>query len=229
MAGKHVLVVEDEKDIRELLRFNLAREGYRVTTAATGEEALRLARGRLPDLIVLDLMLPGIDGREVCRALKKDPRTENIPIVMVTAKGEESDIVAGLELGADDYVTKPFGMEELKARVRKVLGRRARPVVEARTTALRIHDIVIDPGRHEVLVSGRPVELTFTEFRLLQLLAQRPGWVFTRDQIVNAIRGEEYPVTERSVDVHVVALRRKLGEAGRDLETVRGVGYRFRE
>jgi two-component system alkaline phosphatase synthesis response regulator PhoP len=228
MAGKHILIVEDERDIRDLLKFNLTKDGYRVSAAATGEEGLKLARSGRPDLILLDLMLPGIDGREVCRDLKRDAQTADIPIIMVTAKEKESDIVAGLELGADDYITKPFGMEELKARVRKVLGRQARPAVDEHVM-IRTHDLVIDPGRHEVQVGGQPVTLTFTEFRLLQLLAGRPGWVFTRGQIVNAVRGEEYPVTERSVDVQIVGLRKKLGDAGRLIETVRGVGYRFKD
>jgi len=228
MAGKHILVVEDEEDIRELLRHNLAKDGYTVSVAATGEEGLRRARAETPDAVLLDLMLPGVDGLEVCRALKRDKKTEKIPIVMVTAKGEEADIVAGLELGADDYITKPFSPKVLVARLRAVLRRRARPPA-APDSVLRVRTITIDPGRHEVKVGEKPVELTFTEFRLLQLLAGRPGWVFTRYQIVNAIRGDDYIVTDRAVDVQVVGLRRKLGRAGEYIETVRGIGYRFKE
>jgi len=174
MAAKHILIVEDEKDIRDLLKFNLTKDGYRVSAAATGEEGLKLARSSRPDLILLDLMLPGIDGREVCRDLKREAQTGDIPIIMVTAKEKESDIVAGLELGADDYITKPFGMEELKARVRKVLGRQARRKFD-QEAVIRANEIVIHPGRHEVQVGGERIALTFTEFRLLQLLAGRQG------------------------------------------------------
>ena len=228
MAKGSILVVEDEDDIRELLRYNLAKEGYQVTGTASGEEALKSVKISFPDLILLDLMLQGIDGLEVCRVLKGEARSRHIPIIMLTAKGEEADIVAGLELGADDYVTKPFSPRVLLARVRAVL-RRRRVETPAETAPLKIHELVIHPGRHEVLVGGRPLDLTATEFRLLHLLARRPGWVFTRAQIVNEIRGEDYPVTERAVDVQVVGLRKKLGPCGGYLETVRGIGYRFKE
>ena len=228
MAKKSILVVEDEDDIRELLRYNLAKEGYQVTGSASGEEALKAVKAARPDLMVLDLMLPGMDGLEVCRSLKQDPQTRNLPIVMLTAKGEEADIVAGLELGADDYITKPFSLRVLLARLRAVLRRRSAPS-PSETTTITIHEIVIHPGRHEVLVAGRPVDLTATEFRLLKLLARRPGWVFTRSQIVNEIHGDDYPVTERAVDVQMVSLRKKLGPCGKYLETVRGIGYRFKD
>ena len=228
MPKEKILVVDDEEDILELLRFNLSREAYQVLCAVSGEEALRLVPSEIPSLIVLDLMLPGIDGLEVTRRLKNDPKAKSIPIVMLTAKGEEADIVTGLELGADDYITKPFSPRILVARVRAVLRRKVKgPVEEA--SAFQIHDLVIHPGRHEVLVSGEPVQLTFTEFAILNYLARRPGWVFTRFQIVDAVRGEDYPVTDRSVDVQIVGLRRKLGPAGKFIETVRGVGYRFKE
>jgi two-component system phosphate regulon response regulator PhoB len=173
-------------------------------------------------------MLPGLDGLSVCKRLKQDPRTKEIPIVMVTAKGEESDIVAGLELGAEDYVTKPFSPKVLIARVRTVLRRMEKGAVGEDET-ISIHDLVIHPGRHEVLVDGKPVDLTYTEFRVLHYLARRPGWVFTRYQIVDAVHGQDYPVTERSVDVQIAGLRKKLGHAGQYIDTVRGVGYRFRE
>ena len=228
MARQTILVVEDESDILELITVNLAREGWRVVGAATGEEALESVRAEAPDLVVLDLMLPGLDGLEVCRLLRSDPRTAAVPVVMLTAKGEEADIVRGLELGADDYVTKPFSPKVLAARVRSVLRRRAE-AAQRDGDVLKIQDLVIHPGRHEVLVRGEPVELTAGEFRLLQFLARRPGWVFTRSQIVQAVRGDGYPVTERAVDVQVFGLRRKLGDAESCIETVRGVGYRFRE
>jgi two-component system, OmpR family, alkaline phosphatase synthesis response regulator PhoP len=228
MAKEKILVVEDDEDILELLRYNLAKEGYDLVTAETGEEGLKQAFASLPHLICLDLMLPGMDGLEVCKRLKQDPRTENVPIVMVTAKGEEADIVAGLELGADDYVTKPFSPRVLIARVRSVLRRKKRETV-SESDSLRIGILAIHPGRHEVLVDGKPLDLTYTEFKLLHLLARRPGWVFTRYQIVDSVRGQNYPVTERSVDVQVAGLRKKLGSAAEYIETVRGIGYRFRE
>ena len=228
MPKEKILVVDDEEDILELLRFNLSREGCQVFCALSGEEALRLVRTEIPDLVVLDLMLPGIDGLEVTRRLKSDPNTKHLPIVMLTAKGEEADIVTGLELGADDYVTKPFSPRILVARVRAVLRRNAKEAPEE-TSVIRIHDLIIDPRRHEVLVNGEPVVLTFTEFGVLNYMARRPGWVFTRFQIVDAVKGEDYPVTDRSVDVQIVGLRKKLGPAGNYIETVRGVGYRFKE
>ena len=230
-AREKVLVVEDEEDILELIRYNLEREGYRVTGVATGEEGLRAVTREHPDLVVLDLMLPGIDGIEVCRRLKADPHTKHLPVVMVTAKGDEADVVAGLELGADDYLTKPFSPKVLVARIRAVVRRRAQEGAKDATEPIRRGDLLIHPGRREVLVGGSRValDLTFTEFNVLQMLAARPGWVFTRAQIVDAVRGHDYHVTERSVDVHVVGLRRKLGALGELVETVRGVGYRFRE
>lgn len=228
MAREQIMVVDDEESILELVAYNLTRDGYRVTCLATGEAALERARSELPDLIVLDLMLPGVDGLEVCKRLKSDAATSHIPIVMLTAKGEDADIVVGLELGADDYVTKPFSPKVLVARLRAVLRRKARKL-PGEAEVVKVHELVISPGRREVLAKGKPVELTNTEFRLLHLLARRPGWVFTRGQIIDALRGVGYPVTDRSVDVHVVGLRRKLGLSGRCLETVRGVGYRFRE
>jgi two-component system alkaline phosphatase synthesis response regulator PhoP len=228
MAKENILVVEDEEDILELVRYNLNKEGYRVTGVLSGEEGLKAARSHPPDLIILDLMLPGMDGLTVCRELKQDARTRDLPVIILTAKGEEADIVAGLELGADDYVTKPFSPRVLLARLRAVLRRRrAEPPGEG--DVLEIHQMVIHPGRHEVLVQGRPVDLTATEFRLLAFLARRPGWVFTRSQIVQGVQGEDYAVTERAVDVQIVGLRKKLGEAGQYIETVRGVGYRLKE
>lgn len=228
MAKEKILVIEDEEDIQELLAYNLSREGYQVLPAVNGEEGFRLAKNKLPDLILLDLMLPGMDGLEICRQLKKEPKTQAIPVLMLTAKSGEADIVTGLEMGADDYLPKPFSPRVLLARIRTVLRRKKLPG-EPAAEILKIHDLLIDPGRHQVTVKNKPVDLTITEFRLLSLLAGRPGWVFSRYQIVDGIKGEDYPVTERAVDVQVVGLRRKLGQAGRYIETVRGVGYRFKE
>lgn len=230
MAKKHILVVEDEEDILALLHYNLVREGFRVSLAGTGEEGLDIIAEDPPDLVVLDLMLPGMDGLQVCRTLKENADTRNIAVVMVTAKGEETDVVAGLELGADDYVTKPFSPKILIARIRSVLRRREsadEPAIEQ--AVVHIDELMIHPGRNQVTVTGVPVDLTFTEFRVLHLLASRPGWVFTRYQIVNAVRGDDYSVTDRAVDVQIVGLRKKLGLYGSYIETVRGVGYRFKD
>ena len=228
MAKEKILVVDDEEDILELVQYNLTKEGYKIICAMSGEEALKKASREAIDLIVLDLMLPGIDGLEVTRKLKDNAKTRNIPIVMLTAKGEESDIVTGLELGADDYITKPFSPRILTARVRAVIRRRVGLPVEDESV-IHIHDLEIHSGRRSVKAGGEPVELTYTEFQVLYILARRPGWVFTRAQIVDAVRGEDYPVTDRSVDVQIVGLRKKLGIHGKYIETVRGVGYRFRE
>ncbi len=223
---KKILAIDDEEDLLELLRFNLTRDGYNVVCAESGEEALEKVAASAVDLILLDLMLPGIDGLDVARALKKDNRTRKIPIIMLTAKGEEADIVAGLELGADDYITKPFSPRVLAARIKAVL-RRNEKNSETASNITRIHELIIDSSRHEVRAGGSRVDLTFTEFQVLKYLADNPGWVFTRSQIVDTVRGDGYAVTDRSVDVQVVGLRKKLGEYGKYIETVRGVGYRF--
>ena len=228
MAKEVILVVEDEEDIQELIRYNLAREGYQTVSAMSGEDALNSIDNKLPDLILLDLMLPGIDGLEICRRLKADGKTSHIPIIMVSARGEEADVVTGLELGADDYITKPFSPRVLMARIKAVL-RRKSGEEKNEETVLNVSGMLIHPGRREIVIDGKRVDLTYTEFQLLHLLARRRGWVFTRYQIVNAIKGEDYPVTDRSVDVQIVGLRKKLGEYGKLIETVRGVGYRFRE
>jgi two-component system phosphate regulon response regulator PhoB len=203
MAHERILVVEDEQEIRELLRYNLTKEGYLVQCAASGEEAVRQARRDHPDLIVLDLMLPGMDGLEVCRTLKGDPATRAIAIVILTAKGDEPDVVSGLELGADDYVPKPFSPRVLIARIRAVL-RRASSDPPPGEGAVAVDGLVVHPGRHEVLVEGRPVHLTPTEFRLLHVLAGRPGWVFTRYQLADAVHEGDSLVTDRSIDVQIV-------------------------
>jgi two-component system alkaline phosphatase synthesis response regulator PhoP len=228
LSVRQILVVDDEEDLLELVRYNLSKEGYRVECVATGEEALKAARRQPPDLMVLDLMLPAVDGLEVCRRLKADPKTRDIPIIMLTAKGEESDMVAGLERGADDYIAKPFSPRVLTARVRALLRRQESLRQAELETTIDVRELSIHPGRHEVTLAGEPIELTYTEFALLQFLAKRPGWAYTRMQIVDAVKGEDYPVTERSVDVQVAGLRKKLGAFGSYIETVRGVGYRFR-
>jgi len=226
--AQRILIVEDDEDIQELLSYNLELEGYKVDKVASGDKALQRVQADPPNMILLDLMLPGIGGLDVCRRLKEDVRTRNIPVVMVTAKGEEADVVTGLELGADDYVSKPFRPRELVARVKAVLRRGSRAAADNQAV-VEIGGLRIDPGRREVQVKGKRVDLTFTEFEVLRFLAQRPGWVFTRYQIVDAVRGENYPVTDRSVDVQIVGLRKKLGRAASCIETVRGIGYRFRD
>ncbi len=228
MADELILVVEDEEDIQELLEYTLLNSGYRVDVTDRGEEALELVRENGPSLMVLDLMLPGLDGLEVCRRLKGDETTSSLPVIILTAKGEEEDIIAGFEAGADDYITKPFSPKVLGARVAAVLRRAGdhRPDAEG---ALTFAEIRIHPGRHEVHIDEQPVSLTHTEFRILHFLASRPGWVFSRTQIVRAVHGEDYPVTGRSVDVQVASLRKKLGAAAQHITTVRGVGYKLGE
>ena len=220
-------MIEDDTDIRELIKYNLIREGYQVVESADGYEGLQLARSKSFDLVLLDLMLPGINGLEICKSLRSDANTAALPIVMVTAKGEESEIVLGLELGADDYVVKPFSPRVLVSRVRAVLRRRQKSAATLENDPIKIDDLEIHVGRREVVVGGRPVTLTFTEFQILRLLAAKPGWVFTRYQIVDSVKGDDYPVTDRSVDVQIVGLRKKLGRYGKYIETIRGVGYRF--
>lgn len=230
MVKGRILVVDDEQDIRDLVKYNLEKEGFDISPVTTGEEAIQIARKIKPDLILLDLMLPGLDGLEVCKILKQEKETSEIPVIMLTAKGEESDVVTGLEIGADDYISKPFSPNVLIARVRAMMRRKKQAaLLDTGKEIIRIHDLVIDPGRYLVTYMDKQINLTYTEFRLLQILADRPGWVFTRFQIVDELRGEDYPVTERSVDVQIVGLRKKLGEGGDYIETVRGVGYRFRE
>jgi len=228
MAKEHILVVDDEEDILELVQYNLVREGYQVKGALSGEEALKKVAKESFDLIVLDLMLPGIDGLEVAKQLRNDKKNQHVPIVMLTAKGEEADVVSGLELGADDYVTKPFSPRILIARIRAVLRRKAK-APEDDSAVISIRGLEIHPGRRTVSTEDGPIDLTYTEFQVLTILARRPGWVFTRSQIVDGVRGSDYPVTDRSVDVQIVGLRKKLGSYGKFVETVRGVGYRFKE
>ncbi len=224
-----ILVVEDEPDILEVIAYNLTREGFRVLTARDGESGFRQAREELPDALVLDLMLPGIDGLEVCRRLRADDVTRSLPIMMVTAKGEEADVVVGLGIGADDYVAKPFSPRELVARVRALLRRSEAQSARVDCDRLEFSGVIIDRSRHEVLVHGEPVTFTPTELRLLHFLALHPGRVLTRDQILSRAIGEHAVVLDRNIDVHVRAIRKKLGAERERLETVRGVGYRFRD
>jgi len=228
MSKERILVVDDEEDILELVRFNLSREGHEVICAASGEKALEILKSKPVDLMVLDLMLPGMDGFTVAKRVKSDPRIKHLPIVMLTARGSESDVVTGLQLGAEDYVTKPFSPRVLVARIQKVLRRIADAPVEEKDLIQR-DDLIIDVRKHEVTINGSPVNLTYTEFEVLVLLAGRPGWAFSRSQIVDSVRGYNYPVTDRSVDVQIVGLRRKLRSCGRYIQTVRGVGYRFKD
>ncbi|SHJ17592.1 two component transcriptional regulator, winged helix family [Malonomonas rubra DSM 5091] len=226
---KTVLVVEDEEDILALLHFNLVKAGYQVECASDGEEGLRKIAEKQPDLILLDLMLPGIGGLDICRQLRLEEATAKLPIIMLTARGEEADVVQGLELGADDYMTKPFSIKVLLARIQTVLRRNSEEDIVKPGEEIVCGELQIHPGRNTVKVAGDNVDLTYTEFRVLVALASRPGWVFTRYQIVNAVRGEDYAVTDRAVDVQIAGLRKKLGVCGSYIETVRGVGYRFRE
>jgi len=228
-AKKTILVVDDEKDIVEMMQFNLQRNGYGVITAHNGNDALAMAQRHLPDLIVLDLMMPGIDGNEVTRRLKADPKTSKIPIIILTAKGEETDIVVGLTMGADDYVTKPFKIKILMARLGAVL-RRAEPASQAEDgEPLRVGPLTIDLNKHEAAVDGETIKLTLTEFKLLTALVQARGRVLSRDQLMDKAMGSDVFVTDRAIDVHVTAIRKKLGDASWLIHTVRGVGYRLQE
>lgn len=224
-----ILVIEDEADILEVTQYNLVREGYRVSTSRDGEDGLMRVKREAPDLVILDLMLPGLDGLEVCRRMQSDPTTSGIPIIMVTAKGEESDVVIGLQLGADDYVAKPFSPKELVARVKAVL--RRGPLREDQAGSDRIvrDGLVIDVGKHQVLIDGEPQTFTATELRLLHFLASHSGRVFARDQLLSRVIGDHAVVIDRNIDVHVGAIRRKLGPYKDLIETIRAVGYRFQE
>jgi len=229
MSKRHIMVAEDDETILELIRYNLEKEGYQVSCYTSGEKVLLAAGIDIPDLVLLDILLPGIDGIQVCKLLRSEERTRNIPIIMVTAKGEEQDIVEGLEIGADDYITKPFSPRVMIARVQAVLRRRqeGKESTLAEDKPVRIRDLTIDPKRHRVSVGEKKIDLTVTEFQILYFLARQPGWVFTRYQIVEAVRGSDYHVTDRAVDVVIFGLRKKLGEYSRTIETVRGIGYRF--
>jgi len=222
-----VLVIEDEPDIRELIEFNLKKDGYNVLLANNGEKGLKDARSYEPDLILLDLMLPGIQGLDVCRIIKSDENIKNTPIIILSALGQEEDIVSGLEAGADDYVSKPFSLDVLNARIKTVLRRYHKKDEEDRNSVLLYQTIKINLMTREVVIDGKLVSLTYTEFQILYILMSHPGWVFTRYQIINKIRGENYPVTDRSIDFQIVGLRKKMMGKGNLIETIRGVGYRF--
>jgi len=226
--SRRILVVEDEEDLLEAVVFALRREGLKPVPCRNGDDALRLVKDEQPDLVLLDLMLPGLDGLEVCRRLRSSEETARIPIIMVTAKAEETDAVIGLGVGADDYLRKPFGLKELIARIRAVL-RRAEDADEGPPTVVRHGDLEVDPARHEVRLQGEAVPMTATEFRLLVHLVRHPGRVFTRPQLLDKAVGSDVIVVERNIDVHISALRRKLGDYGDRIVTIRGVGYKFAE
>ena len=227
MAKGRILVIDDEKDLIELVRYNLEKEGFLVNGALDGEKGLEIAFQERPDVVIIDLMLPGIDGLEVCRFLRSDIRTAQIPIIMLTAKSGESDRILGLELGADDYVTKPFSPRELTARIKALLRRASMP--QTLPDMIQFGDLIIDLGRREVSCEGVHIPLTATEFRLLQYLADNPGRVYSRDQLIDHALGREISVVDRTIDVHITGLRKKLGRCGECIETVRGFGYRFKE
>lgn len=227
-ANNRILVVEDDADIMELIRFNCEKEGFVTLAATSAEQALKVVERVSVALILVDIMLPGRDGLALCRLLKANVMTRGVPIVMVSAKGEEADIVAGLEQGAEDYVTKPFSPRVLIARLKAVLRRHGAEVRDERAP-LTIGELTIHPGKRAVRYAGQPVRLTATEFAALQFLARQPGWVFTRNQLVAAVHGPDYPVTDRSIDVLIAGVRKKLGAGSGLIETVRGVGYRFSE
>ena len=232
MKKKTVLIVEDDEDIQQLVGYNLIKAGFLVEYGDSGEQALEKINNQIPDLLLLDLMLPGMDGKELCRIIRTDSQLTDLPIIMLTAKGEESDIITGLDLGADDYIAKPFSPKILISRIKAVLRRKAKDAAPLSADAgevIKIYDLVIDPGRYEVKIAGKPVSLTPTEFGILQLLAKKAGWVFSRQQIIDAVRGYDYLVTLRTIDVQMFSLRKKLGETGRKIETVRGIGYRFND
>jgi two-component system, OmpR family, alkaline phosphatase synthesis response regulator PhoP len=229
MPKNTILVIDDEKDLIELVAYNLQKDGFLVKSAFDGESGLVAAIRDLPELVLVDLMLPGIDGLEVCRRLRSEPKTASIPIIMLTAKSAELDRIVGLELGADDYVTKPFSPRELAARIKAVL-RRASPGSPMRhSTILRFGDLTIDLERREVRCGEEGISLTATEFRLLHYLANHPGRVFSRSELIDATLGREVVVVDRTIDVHITSLRKKLGNCEEWIETIRGFGYRFRE
>ena len=226
MAKSKILIVEDDRDILEMVEYNLQESGYATVSALNGEDGVNLARRERPDLIILDIMLPVMDGFEVCRALKRKEVTARIPIIILSAKSQETDKVVGLELGADDYITKPFSPRELIARIRAIM---RRGVEQQTDSIVEKGDIVIDSAKHKVSVRGEKVSLTTTEFKLLEYMARRTGVVLSREKILDAVSGDDAVVCDRTVDAHVKSLRRKLGKAKDYIETVRGAGYRFKE
>jgi len=227
MKKPKIVVIEDEVDILEVINYNLSKEGFDVCSALDGEEGLALIKKEVPDLVLLDLMLPGLDGIEICRKLKTDYSTRSIPIIMVTAKGEESDIVLGLGMGADDYMVKPFRPRELMARIRSVL--RRGEFIEEGEGVVSIDELVIDINRHEVKLEGKIIVLTAMEFKLLHFLASHPGQVFTRENLLNHISSDDTFIIDRNIDVHIRSIRKKLNKHRELIETIHRVGYRFRD
>ena len=228
----HALIVEDEPEIAELIQFHLTREGINCRTTDSGKFAVSYATKNIPDIILLDRMLPDVDGMDVCRSLKAETTTRDIPIIMVTARGEDVDIVSGIEIGADDYLVKPFSHKVLIARVKNILRRSDKTKTDTDSShciSLLNGQLRIDSDRHQVEINGSAIELTLTEFSLLKFLAERPGFVKSRDQIISAVHGQATILSSRTVDVHVTALRKKMGDLAACVETVRGVGYRFSE
>ncbi len=231
MGKANILIVEDDEDIQQLVSYNLIKAGFHVACADTGEEALEKLKGGDVNCILLDLMLPGMSGLDICMAIRKNENVQAVPILMLTAKGEEDDVIAGLECGADDYVTKPFSPKVLIARIKSLLRRKKNSEEvgeEKKTGKIVFHGLEIHPGKHEVKLNGQFLQLTMTEFGILHLLAGKPGWVYSRQQIIDSVRGYDFLVTPRAIDVQVFGLRKKMGEAGANIETVRGVGYRFK-
>ncbi len=223
---KKILIVEDEDDIRELIAFNLEVSGYEVIKFGNGEDTIKCLSSESPDLFILDVELPGISGFEVCRQIRKNKEFIKTPIIMLTARAEDEDIIMGLEIGADDYITKPFRPKVLLARVKATLRRRSSGS-NPETDIINIHGLTIDHNRHEVLLDSKKIYLSVTEFSILEYLASSPGFVFSRNQIIDTVKGDGYAVTERSVDVQILGIRKKLGDFGRFIETVRGIGYRM--
>lgn len=224
---KEILIIDDEKDIVDAIEYNLKTEGYKALKAYDGQVGIKISKDKMPALIILDLMLPLVSGIEVCKALKNDPQTKNIPIIMLTAKGSETDRVLGLELGADDYIIKPFSMRELLARIKAILKRYKKETVEK--SMMKFPDLEIDEEKHVVKVLGKPIGLTAKEFALLKFLAENEGRVFGRDRLLDSVWGIDVAIETRTIDVHMRRLREKLGKAGKHLHTLRGVGYKFSE
>ena len=229
MSNKLIFIVEDEPDILDVLSYNLKREGFDVKSSQNGADSIALIQKSKPDLVLLDLMLPGMDGLEVCRNLKTDERSISIPIIMVTAKGEESDVVLGLGIGADDYIAKPFSPKELIARVKAVIRRSETVAAKNSKAAIELENLSIIPSKHKVLVKGIETKLTATEFRLLHYLASQAGRVFSREQLLDQAFGNDVVVVDRNIDVHIRAIRKKIDPDQFYIETIRGVGYRFRD
>ncbi|MFT7686270.1 MAG: two-component system alkaline phosphatase synthesis response regulator PhoP [Candidatus Azotimanducaceae bacterium] len=227
MSENKIVIIEDEPDILEILKYNLERENFNVQTALDGLVGLKLIQRELPSLIILDLMLPGIDGIEICQRLKRDARTSAIPIIMLTAKGEESDIILGLGVGADDYITKPFSPRELIARVKATIRRGSFEGKTNNNDVITVGELLVNKLKHQVIVNNQEIKVTATEFRLLAKLAANPGQVFSREQLLDDILGNDVVVVDRNVDVHIRSIRKKIGE--KLIETIRGVGYRFKE